>query len=62
MKKYTIYDHNFEVIGQADSFKDCMAIHKKHYEQFPDMLERYAGLACSGTSLNNGYARPQFYK
>lgn len=59
---YTVYNDNYQIIGHADSFGDCKKIHKEWLEgtNHP-RKEYYAGLDCSGGSLESGMAYPEFY-
>jgi hypothetical protein len=60
-KTYKVYDHNRNYIGEAGSFAEAKTMQSLALKNEPELLERYAGLDCSGDMLKHGTARPQFY-
>lgn len=59
-EKYTVYDQQMNIIGQADNFRECKELHHKCLPA--DLENAYAGLDCSRNWLKVGMALPVFYE
>lgn len=62
--RFTVYGGSIdEVLGYADNYGECKAIHKKWLEETNHSdKKRYAGLDLAHGYLSGGMALPAFYR